>query len=412
MISDHPNPGALVAFARGELPPEVTVQLSLHVAACAVCRTHVDRSDAATSPANRPFGTAFERAATTARRSARRLAREERSPPDALSSLLGLSRKAQDEAIRSTAGLRTLRFTRQLLDTCRKTWSYDPRQAERMARLALIVTGHLSSRHHGRRPLADLRAEAWGSVGNCLRIRSELREASRALDRASDLLAEGTRALEETTPLASVRSSLLRDLGDSTGALSTLDEALHGARLLGDRHLEGRLLLGRAIVHTSNERSDAAIPLLERARELIDRQREDHLASAVEQNLALALDRVNEPARALDALARAEALFPRRRMPFERLRCAWARARILASHGRQDRAADLLALVSRRFAAAGLPYDAALADLDRAEIALALGEPEHCRALTAGALAVCARRQAEQGTQRALALFRLAGGMA
>ena len=412
MISDHPNPVALVAFARGDLSPHETVQVALHLAACTLCRSRTDRPEAVAPASATDFGAAVERAAATAQATAHRLAREEPTPLGALPRLLALSREDQRAAIRSTAALCTVRFTRQLLDTCRTTWSYDPRRAERLAHLALTVTDHLPSRRHGHRPLRDLRAETWGAAGNCLRIRGELGDAARALDRASALLAEGTRAVEESVVLASFRSSLLRDLGDAEAAFSTLDEALDGSRSIGDRHLEGRLLLGQAIVLASDGRSDAAIPLLEEAQGLIDREREDHIAAAVQQNLSLALERIGEADRALDALERAEGLFPRRRLHFERLRCAWARARILASRDRPDQAARLLDRISRGFDAAGLPYDAALAALDQAEIVLAMGRRKKVQALTTRALAVFARLRIERGALRALALFRQAGGTA
>lgn len=412
MLSDHPNPVALVAFTRGELPPHETVQVALHLAACTACRNRTDRPEAEAPASVADFGAAFERAAASAQTTAHRLAGEAPTPQGMLPGLLALSREDQRAAIRSTAALCTVRFTRQLLDTCRKTWSYDPRRAEHLAWLALRVTDHLPSRLHGQLPLRDLRAEAWGTVGNCLRIRGELGDASIALDRASALLGEGTRAVEESLPLASLRASLLRDLGDARAAFSTLEEAVDGSRSIGDRHLEGRLLVGQAMVLTSDERSDAAIPLLERARRLVDREREDHIAAAVQQNLSLALERVGEADRALDALERAEELFPRRRLHFERLRCGWARAQILASHGRPVEAARLLGRISRGFDASGLSHDAALAALDQAEVILTMGRHKTVQALTSRALGVFAQRQIEHGVLRALDLFRRAGGSA
>jgi tetratricopeptide (TPR) repeat protein len=114
---------------------------------------------------------------------------------------------------------------------------------------------------------------------------------------------ERGRDLSQTTNMAAMRTlihgllgSARALLGDKPGGVAGWDEALKGARSMGDRYGEAQTLWGRGRTHVHQEEWAEALPDLDRAVELLE-------AMGARPSLARAL---HDRARALRGLGRAD----------------------------------------------------------------------------------------------------------
>ena len=270
--------------------------------------------------------------------------------------------------------------------------------------------GQLSTRRYGAAVLTDLQAEAWALIGNARRIRSDIPGATEALQRAEAMRREGTGDLMEEALLASLRATLLRSTGHPGEALDLVDHAVELYRRLGDRHLEGRTLIGKALVLRDTEALDEAIRTLDRAARLVDRSRDPRLVSTLHQNRTVFVGLAETGAgieRALRALDHEPG-----QGRLDGLRRTWSKALLLRRLERFDATERTLLSARRGFTEAGIPVDVALLDLDLAELHLDTGRTAEARARSGSALAALASRGLERQTLRAIELFRTAGGIA
>lgn len=101
---------------------------------------------------------------------------------------------------------------------------------------------------------------------------------------------------DEDTTLASklaLRAGYLRcDQGRFDEALTLNQEAVEGFRATGDEHLVGCALLDRALVFHRSGRTERSVPILARAVESIDRERDPRCHLAAVHNMAVYLQRL------------------------------------------------------------------------------------------------------------------------
>jgi len=416
VAADHPDLLTLEAFAQGRSTPADTVRLGLHVAGCSDCQSRITSlqpapAEVAGGTATSEYGAALRRGMATARQTVHHLEAEERSAALLFERLLRLPPKEQSRALRTDPRIRTYGFARHLLVRARKAWIDEPYLSEDLARLAVQVTEHLPSREYGRRPLHDLRAEAWAYIGNALRIQSDLTHVPEAFARARDHLRQGTLDPRERAEVTVLQSTYFRDQGRLGEAGDTLDEAIALMRRSGPPEELARFLISQAILRHQLGRTGDAMRILIESIALADLSEDRRLPLIARHNLAFLLSELGEPARALPVLQDVGIMVERRGGQSDRARLRWTAGRILHKLGRLPEARAELESARASFQAARIPADVGLLGLDLAKLNLDMGNTRNARDLAAEAFPIFAIRGIEHLTLAALELLQKAGGI-
>lgn len=341
-----------------------------------------------------------------------RVGRERAVAADGIADLVALPESERRRAVFSDPRLRTWAMARRTLDLSAESRIEDAGVSEELSALGLEIAESLSPRTYGRAVLEDLRSEAWGAIGNARRIRSDLPRAAEAFERARGHAEAGTGDPLEAAELSSLYATYLRDVGRFDTARAEYDTAIGFYHDLGERHLEGRVLISRALLERRAGRFGDAMRLLERAPRLVDPYREPRLIGAMKQNRAYLLAEMGEPDNALRVLEGPGAAVVRPRTGrLDRLRNLWLRGILLRQVGRRPESRRTLDRTREGFWRAGLPVDAALVGLELARNALEEGDREATRRLASEAFPVLAVRRLADDTVRALELFHAAGGV-
>ncbi len=256
--------------------------------------------------------------------------------------------------------------------------------------------------------LNDLKAEAWSYVGNCRRILSEFRTSEVAFREADSYLQLGTGDALERAQILNLRSSLLETIGDFEGANNLLDQASLAYRAAGDSHLEGRALVQKAKLLRDSGRVEQSIPLLERASELVDGDRDPFLLFALRQNLVLNLNDAGLPEKAAALLPEVRRLGRKHGNRLDRLRLLWTEGLICRKLGQTELAEEALRQVREGFIAAEIGNDVALVSLDLATLYLETGRTAEVKQLAAEMLPIFASRQIHREAIMAWTVFRQA----
>lgn len=255
------------------------------------------------------------------------------------------------------------------------------------AALNVVAVSQQLGVRHGFSPenLADMQARAAMELANALRVADRLWEAEAQIDRASQLLAEGTGSPSLSLRLRDIRASLLSARHCYPEALALLSEIESEHRRTGNRHGAGRSLLAQASLVAQLGDPQEALWILERAKPLIDPAREPDLARIVAHNRLLMLMDAGRFEEALEHLRESEAVLASGGR-LDQARGLWARGRIFAVLGRLDLAESALRQAREELAALGTGAHAALAGLELATLLLRRGEREEARRYATEAL--------------------------
>jgi tetratricopeptide (TPR) repeat protein len=194
-------------------------------------------------------------------------------------------------------------------------------------------------------------------------VRSDLRGARAAMATAFALLRRGTGDPIVRAHLLELRASLLRALRRFDQALRLLNRASAIFLEHGDTHRAGRALLSIGTVHHEDGKPELAIPLLYRAIEMIDPEREPALVLCVWHNL---IDDLADMGRFSLARALAERMAPLYRRCQDvtiQNRRRWLEGKIALGLGQPDEAEAQFLAARDGFLALHVPYDAALVSL-------------------------------------------------
>lgn len=297
-----------------------------------------------------------------------------------------------------------------LVERSRERSFQEPREAEALADLALGLADHLDAGYYGAHRIEDLRARAWGHIGNARRIGGSvgggLAAAGAAFERAFEHLARGTREPLERAILLDLRASLLRAERRFEDAMKLLEEALGVFLEAGDQHRAGRVLVSLDNVLHHAGRPEEGIPLLYHALELIDPAQEPRLLVCAWHNL---IDDLAEAGRFMEAqklLRKAEPVYRRMAEPWSETRRLWVEGKIARGLGQQERAEALLRAARDGFLAQDLPYDLALVSLELAALCAEQGRAAEVRGIAAGMLPLFSSRQIHREALAALTLWR------
>jgi transcriptional regulator with XRE-family HTH domain len=278
----------------------------------------------------------------------------------------------------------------------------DPRQAARLAVLALRVARHAPGTAAWR---SRLLGDALFRLANGRRVLGRLPAGEAALDRAQALWAAGAPAdpgLLDRSRVLDIAASFRhaqRRLGE---ARSLLDQAV---ALAAPGPATARLLLKQAKLHEELGDIPAALATVEQAAPHLDD------VQAPRHRLVYGFNRA-EYLRQLGRQAEAEALLPAVRALSKRLanvldgvRLRWLEARMSTTGGRPAEATAAFREVRDAFAARGIAYDLGLVTLELAAHLLEQGETAAVRTLAAESEAIFKAQQVDRERYGAILVF-------
>jgi transcriptional regulator with XRE-family HTH domain len=254
--------------------------------------------------------------------------------------------------------------------------------ARELAELALYVAERVPGTKAWR---FRLRGFCLAHLANSLRIANAFDEADAVFARAWELWRAGDDSgplqLEEWRML-SLEASLRREQHRFAEALERLDRALEAAA--GDRAATVRLYLQKE--HVSEQRGDpeGAVAVLAEAAPLLDGLGDPSLLFAHRFKTANNLAHLHRYPEAAALLPGVQALAAQLGGELQGWRVLWLEARVLAGLGRKEEAAGKLEQVQAAFTRLQLPYDAALAALELAELWLEAGRAAEVAELAVG----------------------------
>jgi tetratricopeptide (TPR) repeat protein len=238
----------------------------------------------------------------------------------------------------------------------------DPREMLRLAKLAQEVADRPDSQVYGESLWLDLRARAWGELGNACRVNEQYQKAESAFATAHRLLAQGTGDLFLRARLSDLEASLRRDQHRLDEALPLFDETHRTYQRLQQSQLAHRVLMKKGHCLYVAGRPLEAVKCLRKAISQLDPK----LAANAQQLLIDALVQAGRFTEAGEILLKSGLRKAFAEDPLNLLRVRWVEAKILAGRGRLADAERVFEEVRSGFRARGLHYDAALAGMDLA----------------------------------------------
>lgn len=153
----------------------------------------------------------------------------------------------------------------------------DPRHMCHLAKVAVEMCDTFDPKVYGTQQVADLRARAWGELGNAYRTADRLREAEQAFGMAFLFRHQGTGNLTLWLRLLDLEASLLGTLREFELALDRLETLTRMYREGGDLHLAGRALITKALYTYYSGDTEEACRLANEGLRLIDENRDPSL---------------------------------------------------------------------------------------------------------------------------------------
>ncbi len=241
----------------------------------------------------------------------------------------------------------------------------DPRQAERVARLALVLAEQAPGWPFPTLA-ADARAEALAHLANALRAQEQLTEAGGLWPQVAAALQAGTQDPVLAGRLASLEASFLRASRQLALALRAGSRGLRLLRKAGQGHEAGLLALKLATIAYEQSRIDLAWRFQSLGSGLLgDDVTPLQDLGIVHNSLVLLIER-GEAAQAAWFLHQARPFYQTFGTDSLRDQLAWLEARLAMQVQAWDEAMELATVARGRYAARGLRFLSALAGLDLA----------------------------------------------
>jgi tetratricopeptide (TPR) repeat protein len=319
--------------------------------------------------------------------------------------LQGRTHSAQAALVEETPKYQTWALAERLCHESVAAAADDPKEAVRLAALALTLVERLSGEPAW---LSRLAGYVWAHAGNARRVDSDLPGAEEAFRRAWTLWKEGAAAesgLLDGSRLLDLEASLLRDQHKRAAALERLDQAL-AIHPTGDER--GRILLNKGTVLEQMGRYEEAVAALHEAAPWIDREREPRWYFGVRFNLGVCLCHTGRHEEAAALLPELRAFTGRRAHGIDPWRLRWLEGRIAGGLGRTAEGIEALLEARAAFAAKEIRYDEALVSLELAGLYLEQGRTAEVKALVGAMEPVFRAQGVPTEVHKALVLFRRA----
>jgi tetratricopeptide (TPR) repeat protein len=419
-VKIHPGEEMLVSLLRSL--DAADPRIFQHLTGCSRCRSrlvHLPRRreypahDPAPVALFRPakfqsYDTAFERSGSFVTQWARLLGREREEAPGLFAELMERTGEQREILLRNSRRFRTWGLLELAVERSLQTSIQDSDCGEELGRLALRIADFLDADRYGADQLEDLRARAWAYVGNARRIRSDLQGSEEAFRQSLAHLQQGTGDLFEQAVLLDLKASLRRSQRLFDASLKLLRKAIAIFLEIGDLHRAGRSLVNLSTVLLYAGRAEESIPVLHRAQELMEPEREPRLLLIAKHNLAFVLTDLSRFLEAQRAYSEARPLYRSFPDAWTQNRRRWVKGRIARGLGQREQAEALFLAARDGFLAEGIPYDTALVSLEIALLYAEQGRTAELKRLAAGMVPIFASRQIHREALAALAFFRQA----
>ena len=225
--------------------------------------------------------------------------------------------------VRNSSRFHTWGLAELLIDESYIRRHDDIHRTMELAEIAVEIVERIDESVYGSATLSDLRARAWAMKGNALRIRSELREAGRCLNRALKLLEEGTGDPLEEAKVCEFFAALRSNQRRIDRAVRLQHRAMRLYRRAGHSERLGRAMVDLASYNALAGDRDYAIELVQKALEMVDAERDPRTVLAARHNLAVFLQESGRLREAMTVLAQARSLYEKLGDRHHLLRLRW-----------------------------------------------------------------------------------------
>ena len=321
------------------------------------------------------YGAALRECAESFQEREQMLTRERGEAPGLFVELTGYSADQRRLVLHNTSRFNTWGLFELLVERSSETSIHNPARAEEFGALALLLADSLDTDRYGIKLIEDLRARAWGYIGNANRVRSDLHAAEGTFAEAYLHLKEGTGDALERAILLDLEASLRRDQRRFDEALSLLRRAVTIFLQSGQQHRAGRSLLKMDDVHHHMGDLEKGIPLIYQALDLIDPEQEPRLLLCARHNLIVALAETGRHLEALGLYRITRPLYRSFPDAWSQNRRKWVKGKIARGLGQADQAESLFLAARDGFVGEGIPYDTALVSLELATLYAEQGRP-------------------------------------
>ena len=355
-----------------------------------------------------PYAEALHRSQPEVAAHSRALARERAQAPSLFVELTAYDVTQRGLIVRNDPRFRTWGLFELLIERSLELAVRDSAYAEELGLLALRLSDQLDPLVYDARLIEDYRGRAWAHIGNTRRVRSDLRGAEDAFEKADTHLRKGSLESVERAIFLDFKASLRRDQRRFEEAARLLHRAVSIFLQHGHRHRAGRSLVNLSIVSHYAGKPEEGIPLLHRALELIDPEQEPRLLLCARHNL---IDYLASAGRFLEAQGFYRETRPLYRDfpdPWAQNRRKWVRGKIARGLG-QPRLAESLFLAARDgFVEEGVPYDTALVSLEIATLHAEQGRTQDLKRLAQEMLPIFSSLQIHREALAALTFLKQA----
>jgi len=296
------------------------------------------------------------------------LERERSEAPRLFTRLMDLIPERQRLLLRNSGRFQTWGLMELLVEHGEEETFVDPDHAEEIFRLALEVAEHLDSTFYGRERLEDLRARAWGQIGNIRRINADLEASEEIFEEAFRRLPSGTGDPLERGVLFDLQASLRRYQGRLEESVRLSSQAIAIFSRMGENHRAGKALVKLSLAHRRMGNGNQALLVLHRSFDLFDPVREPRLALGALHNLGDCLAEVGRFMDARRVIARARPLYRRFSDPRWQSRRKWLEAKIAWEFGHYQQAEALMVEARDGFLSVNASYDSELAARELASL--------------------------------------------
>jgi tetratricopeptide (TPR) repeat protein len=416
----HPSPRDLERFVLGDLDPQATLRVLLHLLpGCDRCReitgalwwssagaAGVDPGDERAAGAG--YTPAVQRVFADLSRAHAQLTAERAAAPLLLAELEREPPERRESVLSADPRCRTWAFCELLLERSRVS----PDPAGLYSRLAVAVVERLDPAAYPPPVAADLAARCWGEVADIRRLAADLRGAEEALGRSAAWLVRGSGDRLALACLLDRKAALRAAQGRCDEAIRLLRRAGALYRRTGELDALGRALLHESYVHACAGDPSAAAAALREGMALADfaATGEPRLTLAAWHSLAFLAHSLGRDKEARALLLQAAPLARNSGDPLAAVRLRHLEARIAAALGESAAAEEALREARQIFLAREMGYDAALASLDLAALYAGQGRLADLASLGAAMAPLCRARDLHREAVAALLLFEKAAG--
>lgn len=383
-----------------------------HVAGCLVCRDrlqmliHQTREEATEEKTS--YDEALDRGHRVLESRQAALEKERFEAPTLFVELMSHPRDQRSPLLWGARRFHTWGMFELLIERSLEMGIREPDVAEELAMLALHVSDHLDFSYYGAKLIEDLRARAWAHLANSRRVRSDLTGAEEAFERAEIHLQKGTLDPVERAILLDLKASLRRGQRRFDEALRLLRRAVTIFIEYGHYHKAGRTLVNMSTVHHFAGKLEEAIPLLHRALDLIDPEREPRLLLCAQHNLTDDLAACGRFLDAQEMYRQTRPLYRDFTDAWTQNRRKWVKGKIVRGLGQSHQAESLFRAARDGFVAEGIPYDTALVSLELATLYAEQGRTADLKRLAEEMLPIFSSLHIHREALAALAFLRQA----